>query len=71
MRAIYSYWSWSRLRQLTNTSWSMLRRLSGDDAYDLYIGHMKLAHPSTRPLSQAEFERQRQEQKWSRMSRCC
>ena len=65
------HWSWSHLRQIASAIWSLLRRLSGDDAYDRYVEHTAFAHVSELPLSKGEFEHQRQERKWSRISRCC
>ncbi len=62
---------WSRVQVMATGGWSLLRRLSGDDAYDRYLKHMQLSHASTPPLSAQEFLRQQTEQKWSRISRCC
>ena len=51
--------------------WGYLRQVTGDDAYERYIAHQKLAHPGEAPLTrQAYFER-RQNEKWSKVSRCC
>ncbi|HUN71123.1 MAG TPA: YbdD/YjiX family protein [Steroidobacteraceae bacterium] len=47
-----------------------LRALSGDDAYDRYLTHHAGAH-SGPPLSRRAFYREREERKWSGISRCC
>ncbi len=62
---------WNRVQAMATGGWSLLRRLSGDDAYERYLKHMRSSHASTLPLSAQEFLRQQQEQKWSRISRCC
>ncbi len=49
---------------------SWLRALSGDDAYERYLTHHARAHPGP-ALSRKDFYRQREERKWSGVSRCC
>lgn len=51
--------------------WALLRRATGDDAYERYLEHARGVHPDRRPLSRSEFERERQEHRWNRMARCC
>jgi uncharacterized short protein YbdD (DUF466 family) len=51
--------------------WQAVRRLSGDDAYERYRIHHDQHHASEVPLTRAEFFRQRQDQKWNGMRRCC
>lgn len=51
--------------------WKLVRRLSGDDAYERYLAHCKTSHPDSTPLSRKEFFIQEQEQKWSGVRRCC
>jgi uncharacterized short protein YbdD (DUF466 family) len=57
----------SLLRRL----WRYLRRLSGDDAYEQYLAHMRSAHPERTPLTRAAFFREREQGKWSGINRCC
>jgi uncharacterized short protein YbdD (DUF466 family) len=45
--------------------------VSGDDAYERYLEHLARFHPGEAPMSRAEHFRIRQDQKWSRISRCC
>jgi uncharacterized short protein YbdD (DUF466 family) len=52
-------------------AWRFLRQVSGDDAYERYLRHMAERHPGETPMSRAEHFRFCQEQKWSRISRCC
>jgi uncharacterized short protein YbdD (DUF466 family) len=51
--------------------WRFARALSGDDAYDRYLGHMARAHPGQTPMTRAEHYRFMQDEKWDRPSRCC
>ena len=47
-----------------------LRALSGDDAYERYLTHHARAHAGP-ALSRRDFYREREERKWSGVSRCC
>jgi uncharacterized short protein YbdD (DUF466 family) len=51
--------------------WHYLRQVTGDDAYERYIEHRKLAHAGEAPLTRQEFFTKRQNEKWSKVSRCC
>jgi uncharacterized short protein YbdD (DUF466 family) len=51
--------------------WSWLRRLAGEDAYDLYVAHVRSAHPECVPQDRATFFRQREIEKWNGVKRCC
>jgi uncharacterized short protein YbdD (DUF466 family) len=51
--------------------WTYLRQVSGDDAYERYIAHRVLAHPGDAPLTRRQFFELRQNEKWSKVSRCC
>jgi uncharacterized short protein YbdD (DUF466 family) len=52
-------------------AWSYLREVTGDDAYERYLEHHRGAHPGEAPLSRDRFFRERQDRKWSKISRCC
>jgi uncharacterized short protein YbdD (DUF466 family) len=56
-----------RLRQL----WHYLRQVTGDDAYERYIAHQEIAHAGETPLNRRQFFKKRQDEKWSKVSRCC
>jgi uncharacterized short protein YbdD (DUF466 family) len=58
---------WDELR----SGWRFLRHASGDDAYERYLEHVSRFHPGETPMTRAEHFRTSQEQKWSRVSRCC
>jgi len=47
-----------------------LRAVSGDDAYERYLTHHARAHRGA-PLSRRAFYQEREERKWSGVSRCC
>lgn len=58
------------LRRALATGMGWLRALSGDDAYDRYLTHHARAHGGPL-LSRGAFYREREERKWSGISRCC
>lgn len=57
--------------------WKLLRRLSGDDAYELYLIHFVEHHrqeigaEASEPMTKAEFYQQWLERKWNGVKRCC
>jgi uncharacterized short protein YbdD (DUF466 family) len=57
--------------------WRMVRRLSGDDAYEHYLLHharhhqAEAGHESCPPLGKAEFFKRWQDEKWNGIKRCC
>lgn len=57
----------TELRQL----WRYLRQVSGDDAYERYLAHHRATHPAESPLTREQYFRKRQDEKWSKVSRCC
>lgn len=59
------------LKSVAVEMWRYLREATGDDAYERYVAHHRLAHPGEEPLDRGEWFRRRQEQKWSGVTRCC
>jgi uncharacterized short protein YbdD (DUF466 family) len=57
--------------------WQIVRRLSGDDAYERYLIHFAehhrqdCSHSSESPLSKKAFFKQWQDEKWDGVKRCC
>jgi len=52
--------------------WRLVRRLSGDDAYEQYLVHFAAHHSSDEaPLNKEEFFKQWQNNKWTGIKRCC
>lgn len=49
----------------------ILRRLSGDDAYERYLTHHQLHHAARPPLDRRSFYIAEQERKWNGIKRCC
>jgi uncharacterized short protein YbdD (DUF466 family) len=47
-----------------------LRAVSGDDAYERYLTHHARRHTGP-PLSRKAFYEEREQRKWSGVSRCC
>jgi uncharacterized short protein YbdD (DUF466 family) len=52
-------------------AWSYLRQVTGDDAYERYLAHRMQVHPEEPPLTREQYFRQRQNEKWNKISRCC
>jgi len=58
-------------------AWRVLRRLSGDDAYERYLEHYAryhnddCEHGSDTPLSKQAFFKEWQDEKWHGVKRCC
>lgn len=57
----------TRLRRL----WMLLRRVSGDDAYERYLAHHRTVHPGERPPGRGEWFRREQDRAWNGVRRCC
>jgi len=57
--------------------WRIVRRLSGDDAYEQYLKHYARHHHTDAehcchpPLSKADFFKKWQDEKWNGIKRCC
>jgi uncharacterized short protein YbdD (DUF466 family) len=50
--------------------WKMLRRLSGDDAYERYLAHWRERHQGE-PLDRKAFQASEVHRRWSGVRRCC
>jgi uncharacterized short protein YbdD (DUF466 family) len=59
------------VRQFLSAGFSLLRGVTGDDAYDRYLEHHQRTHPDDTPLTAAEFFKAQLEQKFSCVSGCC
>ena len=51
--------------------WDGLRSITGDDAYERYLAHRRLAHPDEAALDRSQFYRAELERRWSEPNRCC
>ena len=51
--------------------WHWLRSVSGDDAYERYLEHLRVAHPERQPPSAREFYVDEQKRRWGGVNRCC
>lgn len=53
--------------------WNIVRRLSGDDAYERYLAHWREHHACEggQPLTRRAFFKAEQERKWNGVRRCC
>lgn len=56
-------------------AWHLIRRLSGDDAYEQYLQHHAAFHANSvdaKPaLSRKEFFKLFQDSQWNKIRRCC
>jgi uncharacterized short protein YbdD (DUF466 family) len=59
------------MKQFLSTGLSLLRGVTGDDAYEKYVAHMQRTEPDKRPLTAKEFFQAQMEQKWNCISGCC
>jgi uncharacterized short protein YbdD (DUF466 family) len=59
------------LRDQLRSIWHYLRQVTGDDAYERYVAHQQLAHAGEPALTPQQFFKKRQDEKWSKVSRCC
>jgi uncharacterized short protein YbdD (DUF466 family) len=61
-----------RLLQALRGLWNALRNISGDDAYERYLEHLKRHHPDAMPLSPRGFYLSEQQRRWDGgPNRCC
>ena len=53
--------------------WTLLREVTGDDAYERYLEHWRVRHAAdgATPLDRASFCREEQRRKWEGVRRCC
>jgi uncharacterized short protein YbdD (DUF466 family) len=59
------------VKQFLSAGFSLLRGVTGDDAYEKYQAHMQRTQPDATLLSAGEFFRAQQDQKWNCVSGCC
>ena len=59
------------VRNFLSAGLSLLRGVTGDDAYEKYVAHMTRTAPDETPLSAHAFFRAQMEQKWSCINGCC
>jgi uncharacterized short protein YbdD (DUF466 family) len=59
------------VKQFLSAGLSLLRGVTGDDAYEKYLAHHLRTEPELPPLSAADFFRAQLEQKWNCVSGCC
>ncbi|MEJ0100574.1 MAG: YbdD/YjiX family protein [Pseudomonadota bacterium] len=59
------------VRQFLSSGLSLLRGVTGDDAYDKYLAHMHSSAPQETPMTAREFFRAQLENKWNCISGCC
>lgn len=61
------------IRKYLVSAWRLLRRLSGDDAYERYLDYFCRCpqHQGAQPLSRQAFFKKRQDEKWRNINRCC
>lgn len=64
--------TWAELTTAFQRAAAVVRRVVGVPDYDRYLAHVTECHPGTTPMTRAEFEQSRLEDKYSRPGqRCC
>ena len=58
-------------RQFLSAGLSLLRGVTGDDAYEKYAAHMARTEPGATLMTAREFFRAQQERQWSCINGCC
>jgi uncharacterized short protein YbdD (DUF466 family) len=59
------------MKQFLSAGLSLLRGVTGDDAYDKYVAHLMRTQPAEKPMSAEAFFRAQLEQKWNCVNGCC
>lgn len=59
------------MRQFLSAGLSLLRGVTGDDAYEKYLAHHQRTQPEVPPLSAEAFFKAQLEQKWTCVNGCC
>lgn len=59
------------MRQFLSAGLSLLRGVTGDDAYEKYVAHLRKTRPQEKPVSAEAFFRAQLEQKWNCVNGCC
>jgi uncharacterized short protein YbdD (DUF466 family) len=58
-------------KQFLSSGLSLLRGVTGDDAYAKYLAHLQRTAPDQTPMGEKEFFRAQMDQKWSCINGCC
>jgi uncharacterized short protein YbdD (DUF466 family) len=61
----------TRLARAWRRCWAGLRTISGDDAYERYLSHRRMAHSGEPALDRSQFYRAELDRRWSEPNRCC
>ena len=59
------------MKQFLSAGLSLLRGVTGDDAYEKYLEHHQRTHPDQKPVSPQAFFQAQLEQKFNCVSGCC
>ena len=61
------------MRPALRRIWTLLREVTGDDAYERYLAHWRITHAAdgAMPLDRSSFYREEQRRKWDGVRRCC
>lgn len=59
------------MRQFLSAGLSLLRGVTGDNAYEKYLAHLRRTQPGEPPMTAEAFFRAQMERKWSCPNGCC
>jgi uncharacterized short protein YbdD (DUF466 family) len=46
-------------------------KLNHNQEYQGYLAHLKQHHPKQKPLNKRQFFAKKEQEKWSKINRCC
>lgn len=49
----------------------LITKLNGNNQYQKYLQHFQEQHSDQTPLTKQQFFAQREQEKWSKINRCC
>jgi len=50
---------------------NLIAKLNGNNQYQKYLHHFQEQHPSQNPLTKQQFFAKKEQEKWSKINRCC
>jgi uncharacterized short protein YbdD (DUF466 family) len=59
------------MKNFLASGFSLLRGVTGDDAYEKYLAHQQRTMPDEIPMTASDFFRAQLDQKWNCVSGCC
>ena len=61
----------TNLKEVATGLWRYVRQVTGDDAYEPNVAHNQTTHAGDDTHTRRAYFKKRQDEKWSKISRCC